>query len=354
MMFRSNLPVGLAIFACNLYACDGPGGGGATAATAGQDSVSTSGTQSTNPEVTDSVSTTGAQSASSEVTDSVSTSGAQSTSSEGTDGASSGSGGEPQCEPPGTPGPLNPAGNISPTGTYTDWTWPDVPGGRLSFEWTLNMDFEPPNDGYFWAHQFGFAGPGAAAGYIGLQENGYYVADPPNGKPEITKMALFSIGPGAIVGESGVPYPEGRAYADFDGASGWNVHIKYAWVPCRTYALRLEHMMDELNGDQWYGGYVTDTATNVETMIGRILVPAQWGRLGGFSVYFSERFGYAAVASCDLMEHASAVFGAPTANDSTVKPASTNNHFYDPPDCPNSRFTNLPNGVRHEMGVPSP
>src|SRR5689334_19850051 len=112
--------------------------------------------------------------------------------------------------------------------------------------------------------------------------------------------------------------------------------------------------MDEASGDQWYGGYVTDTVTNVQTMIGRILVPAEWGRLSGFSVYFTERFGFDAVTTCDLMEHASAVFGAPTANGGAVKPVSGSNHFYDPPFCPNSRFTNLHNAVRHEMGVPSP
>lgn len=309
-----------------LYACDSPGGGGGTAATTGQSSVSTSGNGGTDDP------------------------------GEPTAGPTGGEGGsEPQCEPHGNPGPLNPAGNIAPTGTYTDWTWPGAAGDRLSFEWTLNIDSEPPNDGYFWAHQFGFTGPGAAAGYVGLQENGYYIADPPDGNPEITKMALFSIGSGAIAGESGVPYPDGRAHADFDGGAGWNIHIKYAWVPCRTYRLRIAHLMDEPpNGDQWYGGYVTDTVTNIETMIGRILVPAQWGRLGGFSVYFSERFGYGAVTSCDILEHASAVFGDPTANGGAVKPASSSNHFYDPPDCPNSRFTDLPSGVRHEMGVPSP
>jgi hypothetical protein len=254
------------------------------------------------------------------------------------------------CEPLGTPGPLCSAGSrIAPTGTYSDWFWPAVTGGLRSYEWTLNIDFEPPVDGYFWSHQFGFANPGHSAGYVGLQAHGYFA--PPTGGFQRTKMALFSVGPGAIAAEPGVPPPDGYAKSGFDTDDGWSIHIKYEWVPCRKYALSVRHLSDESRG-QWYGAYVRDTATGVETTIGRMLVPSTWGRLGSQSVMWTERFSGRAMTTCADQEHGSAVFGFPTANGGSVRYSGTGEHFYNPTACPNSRFTHLTSGVRQEMGVP--
>jgi hypothetical protein len=114
------------------------------------------------------------------------------------------------CAARGTPGPINPAGAaVNPTGIYSNWWWPDTP--LTSLEWQLGIETEP-SDGYFWSHQFAFQVEG---GYLGLQMNGGYQADPPGGPVEITKMAVFSIAGPAITAETGdISYPASRPSSD--------------------------------------------------------------------------------------------------------------------------------------------
>jgi hypothetical protein len=253
------------------------------------------------------------------------------------------------CTADESAGPISvPGGDVGPTGTYSDWFWPAEPA-LSSFEWQLAIESEPP-DGYFWSHQFAFEVEG---GYVGLQQNGAYQADPPGGPVEVTKMALFSIAGPAIAAETGdVPYPDGRVYGDFDGAAGWNVHIKYNWLPCRVYQLRIVKLSTETGGNVWWGASVRDTVTDVDTLIGRILVPPGQAWLSDWSVMWTERFGPSALAECSQQGHASATFGRPTANGGAIEPRSTTNQFSDPLHCPNSRFSEVPGGVRQEMGVP--
>jgi len=272
-----------------------------------------------------------------------------------------GSGGAPDsaplitstCSLAGEVSPMNPAGaGVGPTGTYSDWTWPAVEGGLESLEWTLGIESEP-TDGYFWSHQFAFAGESGVGGYAGLQMNGGFQADPPSGPVEVTKMALFSIAGPAITAELGdVAYPDARVYGDFDGGEGWNIHVKYEWLPCRTYALRVAEVDLDADGNIWYGGYVRDLVTGDEIYLGRILVPAAWGGFATWSVMWTERFGPAALTDCAQQAHAVATFLAPTGNAGTVVADGPNDHFYDPPSCPSSRFTAVAGGVRQEMGVP--
>jgi hypothetical protein len=60
------------------------------------------------------------------------------------------------------------------------------------------------------------------------------------------------------------------------------------------------------------------------------------------------------VTNCGDPEPASGIFGTPTANDGQVTPTHMN-RFAVPARCGTSRFTELPNGVRQEIGVhPSP
>jgi hypothetical protein len=252
------------------------------------------------------------------------------------------------CSPGGPAGPVSGSGvDVAPTGIYSNWFWPDT--ALTSFEWQLGIESEPA-DGYFWAHQFAFAVEG---GFVGLQQNGAYQADPPSGPIQVTKMALFSIAGPAIAAETGdVPYPEGRAYGEFDGAPGWTVHIKYDWAPCRVYLLRLVKLSTEADGNVWWGGYVRDTATDVDTLIGRILVPPEQGYLGTWSVMWTERFGPSALTECEQQGYASAIFGTPTANDGAIAPSVADHRFSDQLHCPNSRFSPVAGGMRQEMGVP--
>lgn len=255
------------------------------------------------------------------------------------------SGNPKACIEVGTPGAFNAAGGISVTGTYTDWAFSAANLTELA--WTLNIDRDLPNDGFFWAHQFGFSNPGGPAAYAGMQDHGFY--NPPGGTFANTRVALFSVGEGALAAELGdIKAPDGYVVSGFDTSTGWSTMIKYPWVACRTYALRVTK--GETSGaNQWWNAYIKDTYTGVETFISRILVPSAWGGIGSGSTVFSERFGYTKINKCADIEYASAVFGKPTAKGGTL--LSFNNHFYNPTDCPNSRFTNLPIGTRHEIGV---
>jgi hypothetical protein len=216
-------------------------------------------------------------------------------------------------------------------------------------EWDLQIEHDIPNDGYFWSHQFGFEnGP---AGYFGLQAHGWFQADR-DGPVDITKTVVFSIGGESIRAELGdFAYPNGVTNGDFDGADGWSMMARFEWQACEVYRLRVTRQATEPNGDTWIAAFILDPAQNRELFVGRILVPAAWGRFASSSVVWTERFGYAPLTSCSVMEHASATFGVPSANGGTVRPSARNNHFYDPPSCPSSRFTEFPDAVRQEMGV---
>lgn len=255
------------------------------------------------------------------------------------------SGNPKECIGVGTPGALNAAGGVAVTGTYTDWAFSSANLTELA--WTLNVDQDIPNDGYFWSHQFGFSVAGAPAAYAGMQEHGYF--NPPSGGVERPRVVLFSVGEGALGAELGdVKAPDGYVKSGFDNSTGWSTMIKYPWVSCRTYAFRVSK--GETSGaNQWWNAYVKDTYTGIETFISRILVPGAWGGIGSGSTVFSERFSGAAINKCSDFEYSSAVFGKPTAKGGTL--LSFNNHFYNPTYCPNSRFTNLPVGTRHEIGV---
>lgn len=254
------------------------------------------------------------------------------------------------CNRVGTAGPRNAAGSeIGTTNTYTDWSWPVAPD---SLELDFLLENELTDDGYFWAHGFGFAA--SSGGFVGLQYRGGYQADPPNGAVATTNMAVFWIAASPLRAELGdVPYPDARTYSRFDsGSQWWTIHALYAWQVCRVYRLRVGRQGVELNGDVWYGAWVRDTVTGVETFLGRILVPAAWGPLSTESNVWSSRIGYDPLTTCADIELASALFGVPSANQGSVAPSRRGNRFASPLKCGTSRFTDFDDAVRHEVGVP--
>jgi hypothetical protein len=80
-----------------------------------------------------------------------------------------------------TSGPSDP-GTVSPTGTYTDVSFPPRNGGYRDFTWDVTVRTDPSPDGYFWSHQFGFGG--GEQGYCGLQTHNDELGG---------KIAIFSI-----------------------------------------------------------------------------------------------------------------------------------------------------------------
>ncbi|MCA9602512.1 MAG: hypothetical protein KC417_10825, partial [Myxococcales bacterium] len=179
--------------------------------------------------------------------------------------------------------------------------------------------------------------------------------DPGGNVVVITKMLVFAIADSvALDAELGdIPGPNARVENDFDGGSGWNIHMRYAWEPCHVYALRVGIRDVETNGDRWYGAWIRDLAGGNEIYVGRIRVAASAGRLGSQSVMWSERFGGPAITTCEVQEHSSVVFSVPTSDSGAHTATLLSNAFSSPRYCPNSRFTELQGFVRQEMGVPA-
>lgn len=260
----------------------------------------------------------------------------------------------PTCGEAATPVPLTTSGTqLGTTNVYTNWTWP---APIDSLEWDLVIETDPPNDGYYWLHQFSFVNSGTS-GFLGLQAHGGYT-DPANPGPiDFTKMAVFWIsGPptdaelGDFTGKNGR-----KAQVTQYGVAWMTIHGKFEWSACHVYHLKLGPDGTTDAGDIWYGAWITDKTTGVEAFLGRMLIPASWGQLQTLSVMETTRIDNAAtdvpVVTCADPEPASAIFGMPTANDGSVVPAAPQSRFAMPPRCATSRYTNLPEGVRHELGV---
>ena len=214
---------------------------------------------------------------------------------------------------------------LRPRGTYTDWFWPGKGYSRL--EHTLTPEIDPGlRTTYFWAHQFRTeAGEG---GYIGLQTWGN------RADGSLGKMAIFSFwdtlgaeGPGVVrFGGEGV---------------GYSCRIPFFWEAGQSYRLAVEAVDEDPTTLMW--------AASVDgEEFGRIRAPATWGRLGAWSVMWTEYYG-GPLASCDDLPYSKVVFSTPVA-DGAVRPHRSQDHLGDG-DCGGSRVTAVPpDGVRHEMG----
>jgi len=268
---------------------------------------------------------------------------------------------DPTCGEVGVPGPINAPGplttmgqsNIGTTNLYTDWSWP---APMDSLEWDVLPESDPPHDGYYWAHQFSFQN--GLTGFFGFQAHGGFQLPPttatPNPKVDFTKMAVFWIGGSTLPAELGdVAYPDARVLVVSARGTEWTtVHAKYEWSACTAYRLRIAKDGTDPNGNVWYGAWIEDRSTQVLTKIGRIAVPPDWGQFSRLSTTFTTRIDDKppVVTSCDQPEPASAIFGTPSANEGQLWPVGSP-RFQSPLRCPSSRFTDLPEGVRHEIGI---
>jgi hypothetical protein len=271
-------------------------------------------------------------------------------------GGVGGSGGTPNlgCDDVGNPGGRNArGGQIGITLTQSDWRWPQPVD---SMEWEMRVENEPKSDGYLFAYEFGFTGE--AIGFVGMQVNGRYQAEPPNGPSETADMVQFWVSNAPIDGDVGdVPYPSRpfREVGTFPTvgtqSDNWmTVNVRYPLESCKTYAFRVGKTPDVSTEGIWYGAWIRDLETNQEYLLGRILVAEEWEGLDDSSNAWSNRLGYGTFNSCDDPEPASVFVGTPTANGGTVRPIALES-TYPTPRCPTSRFTEFSNGVRQEIGL---
>jgi peptidoglycan hydrolase-like protein with peptidoglycan-binding domain len=224
---------------------------------------------------------------------------------------------------------------VRPNGTYSNWTWPASSSGYYNFDLNLTVLNSASGSHYFWSHQFWLKG--GQAGYLGLQTGS---------SPNNTKIALFSIwGANAAEGPRCGPFVE--------NTPGYTCRLDpYNWVTGRSYRLRVWAAGADAGGD-WWGAWVRDSATGVDSYVGRIRVPASWGSLDTGSVAWTENFG-PLPATCSGFPWAKAQFTFPTANNGAVR-ISSHSHSFGGGDCPSySRILHVPGADVQEMGKAPP
>ncbi len=157
---------------------------------------------------------------------------------------------------------------VSPTGTYTDVTFPDVDGGYDELAWSVTVRTDPSPDGYFWSHQFGLVGGEQA--YCGLQTYNAELGG---------KVAIFSIW--RALGARGPQFA-----ATFGGeGTGFSARIRYEWRVDVTYRLTVRRAEAG-----WWRAEVADPISGRTDEIGEIEVDRAWGGIASRSVMWSERY----------------------------------------------------------------
>jgi peptidoglycan hydrolase-like protein with peptidoglycan-binding domain len=223
---------------------------------------------------------------------------------------------------------------VRPNGTYSNWTWPASGTGYYNFDLNLTVLNTTSGSHYFWSHQFWFRG--GEAGYLGLQTGS---------APNNTKIALFS-----VWGANGAEGP--RCGRFVEGDPGWTCRLDpYNWVLGRSYRLRIWAAGADSQGE-WWGAWVRDSVTGVDSYVGRIRVPTSWGLLDD-SVAWTENFG-PLPGTCSGFPWAKAQFNYPTANAGAVR-ISSHSHSFGGGDCPSySRILHVPGADVQEMGKAPP
>ena len=231
-----------------------------------------------------------------------------------------------------------------PTGTYTEWIWPEPPvsakgkRGFSNFEHRVTPEVDPGSDiGYFWSHQVELLDGDTA--YFGLQTLGRR----PDGSKG--KVAIFSIWNALAARGPGLA-------KTFDGeGEGYQTLIPFDWKAGRTYLMRLFLSGSTRKGTEWTATVREDPGGR-EQVIGTITVPKTWNRLGSWSVMWSERYTGPEVRTCNDVGYSRVRFGEPLANHATVTPLRHRNYTTNPANCPNSLVRDAGRGSRQEMGIP--
>jgi hypothetical protein len=96
-----------------------------------------------------------------------------------------------------------------------------------------------------------------------------------------------------------------------EGGAGYTCRLDpYSWVTGRAYRLRIWAVGEDALGD-WWGAWVRDTVTGVDSCVGKLRVPISWGWLrGDWSVSWTEYFG-AWPKNCAKLPWAKAQFDPP-------------------------------------------
>lgn len=217
---------------------------------------------------------------------------------------------------------------------FTRWWWGPsptvfrtIPAGYKSFEHTFRPEVDPgPDAPYVWAHEFQLVG--GEGGYLGLT----------------SRHEATGSGKAAVLAIWGAVGAEGHGASQLSGERpGLICRVPYPWAQGGTYRMRVW-----TDDREWWSAAVSDEATGVETMIGRIQVPADWRRLASYSVMWTDFSG--GLARCQDLPPSRVVFSEPTADGGTVQVQRRESSLGEG-SCESSNAEDVPGGVRHEMGM---
>lgn len=220
---------------------------------------------------------------------------------------------------------------FSAGGLYNTWWWSDPPDGFYNFDYHIVPEKVTANAPFYWSHQFSFKN--GRGGYFGMQSAGH------RQDGSVGKLAIFS-----IWGASRASGPSCQA-AYGEGATK-SCSIPYEWVEGHDYRLRIWAISRDANGD-WWGVWVKDTTTNVETFVGQIQVPLGWRGLSGQSLSWTEFFG--STNSCDRLPYSRVRFYGFRANNESVRPSASDTTI-NRRNCSNISITPVNDGYVQTMG----
>lgn len=103
--------------------------------------------------------------------------------------------------------------------------------------------------------------------------------------------------------------------------SGASCIKPFEWVAGREYMLRIWIMQNTSDGVNW-GGWIKDTVTGEETLIGVITLKNSfyyqgYGLLASESIGFHQNYGYGSVESCSSLPYSKVTWRGPYANNNT-------------------------------------
>ena len=185
--------------------------------------------------------------------------------------------------------------------TYGYSNWP-AGASYYNIDQNLRIDTAPSlssGQGWFWSNQFSI---GTNVGYMGLQQ-----------LPDGTRLAIFSIWDttNAVANTTA-----GFNSVSFGGeGTGMSIRGPYPWVTGHTYRLRIW-----LQGNDWWGAWIQDQITGVETYLGQIQNQQDPGQLLNSTITFTEHFSGG--DTCSTLAANRTTWSRPTANNGNVSATS--------------------------------
>ena len=181
----------------------------------------------------------------------------------------------------------------------------DRPAVFYNIDMYVKWENQPStNTGTYAAFQFSFQN--GAVGYFGTQIDKY------------GKQAIFSIWDVNDNSLTALPVT-GCVRFDHEG-TGSSCIKPYEWIAGREYMVRI-WVLNEISGGVNWGGWIKDTVTGEETLIGIITLKnthgyAGYGWLRPEGIGFQENSGYGTVSDCHLLPYSKVSWRGPYANNS--------------------------------------